>query len=84
MTTDPSFTVGIEEEYFIVDRETRDLVRDMPDGLIEACEEIAEGMVSPEFMRSQIEVGTPVSKAVNNPAYDDENLILKLSNEFFN
>jgi putative SOS response-associated peptidase YedK len=26
----------------------------------------------------------PVSKAVNNPAYDDENLILKLSNEFFN
>lgn len=64
MTTEPSFTVGIEEEYFIVDRETRDLVRDMPDGLIESCEEITEGMVSPEFMRSQIEVGTPVSRSI--------------------
>jgi len=64
MTTEPSFTVGIEEEYFIVDRETRDLVQDMPDGLIAACEEIAEGMVSPEFMRSQIEVGTPVSRSI--------------------
>jgi carboxylate-amine ligase len=60
----PSFTVGIEEEYFIVDRETRDLVPDMPDGLLEACEEIVEGMVSPEFIRSQIEIGTPVSATI--------------------
>ena len=27
----PSFTVGIEEEYLIVDPETRDLVKDLPD-----------------------------------------------------
>ncbi|MCL1692781.1 MAG: carboxylate-amine ligase [Actinomycetia bacterium] len=60
----PSFTIGIEEEYFIVDRETRDLVPDMPDGLLAACKEIAEGIVSPEFIRSQIEVGTPVSSSV--------------------
>ncbi|MEN8114199.1 MAG: carboxylate-amine ligase [Actinomycetota bacterium] len=64
MTTEPSFTVGIEEEYFIVDRETRDLVPDMPDGLLKACREITEGMVSPEFIRSQIEVGTPVSATI--------------------
>jgi carboxylate-amine ligase len=64
MAREPSYTIGIEEEYFIVDRETRDLVRDMPDGLLAACEEIAEGMVSPEFIRSQIEVGTPVSGSV--------------------
>jgi carboxylate-amine ligase len=60
----PSFTVGIEEEYFLVDRETRDLVADMPDGLLRACEEIIEGQVSPEFIRSQIEIGTPVSKDI--------------------
>ena len=64
MPKQPSFTIGIEEEYFIVDRETRDLVPDMPDGLLAACEEITEGMVSPEFIRSQIEVGTPVSGTV--------------------
>jgi len=64
MSKQPTFTIGIEEEYFIVDRETRDLVPDMPGGLLAACEEITEGMVSPEFIRSQIEVGTPVSQNV--------------------
>ncbi len=64
MAAEPSFTIGIEEEYFLIDRETRDLVPDMPDGLLAACDEITEGMVSPEFIRSQIEVGTPVSASV--------------------
>lgn len=56
----PEFTIGIEEEYLIVDRETRDLVRDLPDGLMRDCEEIIGGQVSPEFLRSQIEIGTKV------------------------
>jgi len=64
MAQEPSFTIGIEEEYFLVDCETRDLVPDMPDGLLAACEEMTIGMVSPEFIRSQIEVGTPVSASV--------------------
>ena len=38
MAREPSYTIGIEEEYFIVDRDTRDLVREMPDGLLAACE----------------------------------------------
>lgn len=60
----PSFTVGIEEEYFIVDRQTRDLVPEMPDALLDACADIVDGIVSPEFIRSQIEIGTPVSKDI--------------------
>jgi carboxylate-amine ligase len=56
----PAFTIGIEEEYLIVDLETRELVRDLPDGLMESCQEILEGQVSPEFLRSQIEIGTKV------------------------
>ena len=60
----PSFTVGVEEEYFLVDRRTRDLVPDMPEGFLRACEEIIEGLVSPEFLRSQVEIGTPVSKDI--------------------
>jgi carboxylate-amine ligase len=60
----PAFTIGIEEEYFLVDRTTRDLVEDMPPELIKACEEIVEGQVSPEFIRSQIEIGTVVCNSI--------------------
>jgi carboxylate-amine ligase len=58
ITPEPSFTVGIEEEYLLVDRETRDLVVDPPDSLMSECEKRLEGRVSPEFLQSQIEVGT--------------------------
>jgi carboxylate-amine ligase len=64
----PSFTIGIEEEYWVVDRQTRDLVPDMPPDLIVACDAIAAGMVSPEFIRSQIEVGTPVGANIKETA----------------
>ncbi len=64
----PSFTIGIEEEYWLVDRQTRDLVPDMPPGLVAACDKIAIGMVSPEFIRSQIEVGTPVGANIKETA----------------
>jgi carboxylate-amine ligase len=55
---EPSFTVGIEEEYLLVDRATRDLVADAPPDLLERCEARLSGRVSPEFMQCQIEVGT--------------------------
>jgi carboxylate-amine ligase len=64
----PSFTIGIEEEYFVVDRQTRNLVPDMPPDLIATCDAIAVGMVSPEFIRSQIEVGTPVGANIKETA----------------
>lgn len=66
----PTFTVGIEEEYLIVDRETRDLVRDLPDDVMLECEQRLAGQVSPEFLRSQIEVGTKVSNTLHE-ARDD-------------
>jgi len=55
---EPSFTVGMEEEYLLVDRETRDLVVDPPDSLMTRCEQELQDRVSPEFLQSQIEVGT--------------------------
>jgi carboxylate-amine ligase len=63
---EPSFTVGVEEEYLLVDRATRDLVTDMPESMIEDCEAEmeVEGQVSPEFLRAQIEVGTKVCRSV--------------------
>ncbi|HLB79864.1 MAG TPA: carboxylate-amine ligase [Dongiaceae bacterium] len=57
---EPAFTLGIEEEYLLVDRASRDLVRDPPAGMMEECQALLQGQVSPEFLRSQIEVGTRV------------------------
>lgn len=57
----PRLTIGVEEEYFVVDRTTRDLVQDLPRELLKELEQSPIGEVSPEFIRSQVEIGTPVS-----------------------
>lgn len=65
MRREPSFTIGIEEEYLLVSRETRDLAPDPPAEMVEECgRELDAGAVSPEFLRAQIEVGTRVCKTV--------------------
>ncbi len=58
--TEPEFTLGIEEEYFLVDRGTRDVVGDPPQEMLAQCEALLAGQVSPEFLRSQIEIGSRV------------------------
>lgn len=58
--SDPAFTLGIEEEYLLVDRKTRDLVADPAPVLFEEAQEALGLHVSPEFMRSQIEIGTGI------------------------
>lgn len=65
---EPSFTVGIEEEYLLVDRESRDLVKDAPDSLMSECERRLEGRVSPEFLQSQIEIGTSKCDTIKEAA----------------
>ncbi len=62
--TDPSFTLGIEEEYLLVDKTTRDLVHEAPNDLMAACEKELEAQVSPEFLQCQIEVATQVCKTM--------------------
>jgi glutamate---cysteine ligase / carboxylate-amine ligase len=57
---EPEFTIGIEEEYFLVDRETRDVVTDPPNAMLAELEALLGAQVSREFLRSQIEVGTRV------------------------
>ncbi len=62
MTSRPTFTIGIEEEYILVDPVTREVVAEPPEGLLAACEERLAELVRPEFLVSQIEVGTPVCR----------------------
>ena len=61
---EPKFTIGIEEEYLLVDKETRDLAPEPPAALLSKAEAALRGRVSPEFLRSQIEVGTHVCHSV--------------------
>lgn len=60
MDNTPSFTIGIEEEYLLVDPVTRNLITEAPPSMLPECEKLLEGQVTPEFLQSQIEVGTRV------------------------
>lgn len=60
---EPDFTIGVEEEYLLVDKDSLDLAP-APDGLMEACSAELEGQVSPEFLNCQIEIGTTVCKNI--------------------
>ncbi|MCY4584874.1 MAG: carboxylate-amine ligase [Bryobacterales bacterium] len=61
---EPSFSIGIEEEYLLVDRQSRDLVSEPPPALIDAYEKRLRGHFSREFLRTQIEVGTSVCGSI--------------------
>jgi carboxylate-amine ligase len=56
----PAFTIGIEEEYLVVDRETRDLIKNPPPAMWDSLREVLGPQVMPEFLKAQIEVGTKV------------------------
>ena len=66
----PEFTLGVEEEYLLVDKETRGLAVDPPKSLIAECEEDLGGQVTTELLRSQIEVGTRVCKNIQEVRTD--------------
>ncbi len=63
--TEPAFTLGIEEEYLLVDKATRDLAVDPPQALFAEAQAALGGRVSTEFMRSQIEVGTGICRSLD-------------------
>ncbi|MEQ9258101.1 MAG: carboxylate-amine ligase [Roseovarius sp.] len=66
---EPEFTIGIEEEYLLVDRDSLALA-EAPPGLMEACQKELQEQVAPEFLKCQIEIGTKVCHDVGE-ARDD-------------
>ncbi|WP_227269638.1 carboxylate-amine ligase [Roseobacter weihaiensis] len=70
---EPSFTLGVEEEYLLVDAETLELV-EVPEPLMKECLAHLGKSVSPEFLRCQIEVGTGVCDTVADARADLSNL----------
>ncbi|PCI41709.1 MAG: carboxylate-amine ligase [Rhodospirillaceae bacterium] len=57
---EPRFTIGIEEEYLLVDLKTRALASEPPSEMLAKCDACSKGLVQPEFLKAQIEVGTKV------------------------
>lgn len=66
----PEFTIGIEEEYLVVDRETRDLFQKPPREMWDALGEVIGSQVTHEFLQAQIEVGTKVCAKVSEARED--------------
>jgi carboxylate-amine ligase len=62
---EPSFTIGIEEEYKLVDLATKDLISEAPETLLPECKVRLGSQVSPEFLQCQIEVGTKVCESLD-------------------
>ena len=61
----PEMTFGVEEEFFLSDPETRDLVVEPDPGIFEACaEHCGPHKIVSEFLRSQIETNTRVCRSV--------------------
>ncbi|MGH8926870.1 MAG: glutamate-cysteine ligase family protein, partial [Acidimicrobiia bacterium] len=60
----PALTVGIEEEYLLVDRETRNLLNDpLPELLADAQDALGPRAMH-EFLRAQLEVATGIHSSV--------------------
>jgi carboxylate-amine ligase len=67
---EPPFTVGIEEEYLLIDPRSGDLANDPPPRLFARCAELSGGQISPEFLRCQVEVGTRVCRTMGEARAD--------------
>ena len=60
-----TFTFGIEEEFFLVDPETRGIIAEPDPAIMEQCQrESGPHNVVPEFLRSQLETNTRVCDSI--------------------
>ena len=78
MRSEPAFTIGVEEEYLLVDKESRALVIDTPQTLMAEAEEKCGSQVTSELLQSQIEVATVVCKNVQELRQDLSRLRLNI------
>ncbi|HET9106382.1 MAG TPA: carboxylate-amine ligase [Steroidobacteraceae bacterium] len=57
-SAEPPFSVGIEEEYLLVNLDSRDVDENPPVPLLEECTRRSGGQVTPRFLRCQLEAST--------------------------
>ncbi len=69
MTERPAFTLGVEEEFQIIDPETREL-RSHVQELLEEGKRVLKERVKPEMHQSVIEIGTGICKDIQEVRRD--------------
>ncbi|MCY3863667.1 MAG: carboxylate-amine ligase [bacterium] len=60
MADEPAWSIGIEEEYLIVERESGALITEQPPGILEKVADLHHGIVARELFSSQLEIGTGI------------------------
>ena len=60
----PSLTLGLEEEYLLVDPTSRELMAEPPEQFMQRCQERLGDRVTHEFLQAQVEIGTSVCREV--------------------
>ena len=83
---DRSMTFGIEEEFFLVDPDTLDLLAEPDKRIFEACErQRGRHKVVPEFLRTQIETSTRVCTSVadaRTALLETRSIVVNAASEF--
>ena len=69
-SSEPPFSVGIEEEYLLVNLDSRDVDENPPAPLLEECTRRSAGQVNPRFLRSQLEASTRPCASVGQARAD--------------
>ena len=73
-TREPPLTLGLEEEYLLVDRETRAVASEPPAELFSDLHDRTDGRAFPEFLRAQVEIATPVCRSISDARVELTNL----------
>jgi glutamate---cysteine ligase / carboxylate-amine ligase len=63
-SSEPPFAAGIEEEYLLVNLDSRDVDENPPQPLLEECTRCCSGQVNPRFLRSQLEASTRPCRSI--------------------
>ena len=63
---DVAITLGIEEEYLLVNPETRSLESRPPKAFMVRCQDLLGPKVTHEFLQSQVEIGTEVCATIGD------------------
>src|SRR6266498_4012271 len=64
-TKEHTFTLGIEEEFAIIDPETREL-RSHIQEILEGCKVVLKEQIKPEMHQSVVELGTEVCNSIGH------------------
>lgn len=60
-----NISIGIEEEYLLVNPETRELTRKQHEGFMARCKDLLGTRVTHEMLQSQVEIGTGVCNTID-------------------